>query len=271
MHPPTETLQPTLSRPPDPAVRGQEERELFLRYHRHDDVAARDELIERFLPLARQIAGRYRRGRDSFDDLLQVASIGLIKAVDRFDPEYGTSFMTFAVPSIAGELKRYFRDAGWAVRVPRPVQERALKVNSAVERLQRKLGKSPTRKQVAEAIGEDVESVLEAMEAATAHSSVSLDRPLTNDGATDGARYEDTVGEIDARFEVIEDRASIAPAIQSLPERDRLILKLRFEEDRTQAEIAEVVGISQMHVSRLLRRALERLRAVTEGAGSYTA
>jgi RNA polymerase sigma-B factor len=259
----TEILPLGLTRPTD---RGEEERELFLRYQRDDDVEARDELIERFLPLARQIAGRYRRGRDSFDDLLQVASIGLIKAVDRFDPQYGTSFMTFAVPSIAGELKRYFRDAGWAVRVPRPVQERALKVNSAVERLQRQLGHSPTPKQVAEAIGEDVESVLEAMEAATAHSSVSLDRPLTNDGDGEGARYEDMVGEIDARFEVVEDRASIAPAIESLPERDRLILKLRFEDDRTQAEIAEVVGISQMHVSRLLRRALERLRSVTEGA-----
>jgi RNA polymerase sigma-B factor len=240
-----------------------EEHELFLSYHRNDDVAARDELIERFLPLAQQIAGRYRRGRDSFEDLLQVASIGLIKAIDRFDPEYGTSFMTFAVPSITGELKRYFRDAGWAVRVPRPVQERALKVSAAIERLQRQLGRSPTPKQVAEALGEEVEAVLEAMEAATAHSSVSLDRPLGNDDA-DGGRYEDMVGELDPRFEVIEDRASIAPALRLLPERDRLILKLRFEDDRTQAEIAEVVGISQMHVSRLLRRALERLRAATD-------
>jgi RNA polymerase sigma-B factor len=243
--------------------RADDERALFLRYHDDGDVAARDELIARFLPLARQIARRYRRGRDSFDDLLQVASIGLIKAVDRYEPDYGTSFTTFAVPSISGEVKRYFRDSGWAVRVPRPVQERVLKVNEAVDRLQRQTGRSPTPRAIAAALGEDVEAVLEAMEAATAYDSVSLDAPMkTEDG--DAADYASTVGEPDNGYALVEERTAIEPAMRELPDREQLILKLRFEEDKTQSEIADTIGISQMHVSRLLRRALMRLRAAAE-------
>src|SRR3954467_8040358 len=158
-----------------------EERRLFQRYNEHGDPAARDQIIRQCLPLARRLASRYARPGQPLDDLLQVASIGLIKAVDRFDPSRGTAFSTFAVPSILGELKRHFRDHGWAARVPRPVQERVLKVNAAVEALSRQNGRAPKPREVAAAIGESVEDVLEAMEAATAHSAVSLDAPLGND------------------------------------------------------------------------------------------
>jgi RNA polymerase sigma-B factor len=241
------------------------ERLLFERYHLHGDVQARDELIHRCLPLARRLAARYQRANEPLDDLLQVASIGLIKAVDRFDPTRGSAFSSFAVPSILGELKRHFRDHGWAARVPRPVQERVLKVNGAVERLSRQNGRAPTPKEVAAAIGDSVEDVLYAMEAAAAYDSISLDTPLSSDG--DGAAtYADTVGELDGRLELVEYRSIVDATIRALPERERLVLAMRFEEDLTQSEIAARIGVSQMHVSRLIRRALTRLRTVAEGA-----
>lgn len=245
-----------------------EERTLFTRYHEGGDVSARDELIARFLPLARQVARRYRRGSDSFDDLCQVASVGLIKAVDRYEPSRGTAFATFAVPNISGELKRHFRDAGWAVRVPRPVQELALKIDATVDRLQRQNGRSPTPAAIAAALGEDVEAVLEAMEAATAQDSVSLDAPIKTDEDNGGGDYASTVGEPDAGFDLIEERATIEPALRGLSERERTIVRLRFEEDRTQAEIGAAIGVSQMHVSRLLRRALANVRSAAAGGAA---
>jgi RNA polymerase sigma-B factor len=240
-----------------------EERALFLRYRRHDDVRSRDALVERFLPLARRTALRYRFGREPLEDLMQVATLGLIKAIDRFEPAYGTAFSTFAVPCIAGELKRHFRDSGWAVRIPRPVQERVLAVEAAVERLRRTLGRSPTPAEVADDLAEDVDTVLEAMEAAEASDAVSLDAPIAHDG-DEPSDYASTVGVEDAHFEQVEAHETIVSAMHVLTERERLILRLRFDEDRTQAEIAAALGISQMHVSRLLRRSLERLRTMTE-------
>jgi RNA polymerase sigma-B factor len=195
-----------------------------------------------------------------------VASIGLVKAVDRFDPARGSAFSSYAVPTILGELKRYFRDVGWAVHVPRGMQERVMSVNQAVSRLARDLGRSPTPSEVAEALGEATENVLEAMEAAIAYDAVSLDAPPRTTDDDGGDTYADSVGAVDERYELVEYATAIAPTVAALPERDRLVLHLRFDEDLTQLEIAERIGVSQMHVSRLIRRALNRLRTVAEAS-----
>ena len=236
---------------------------LMNRYHEQGELAAREELVERFLPLARQLARRYQRGNEPLDDLVQVASIGLVKAVDRYDPQRGTAFSSYAVPTILGELKRYFRDSGWAVHVPRGMQERVMNVNQSIGKLSKELGRSPTAQEIAADVGEDPEAVLEAMEAAIAYDAVSLDTPRSSE-EDDGDTYADTVGAVDERYELVEYTTAIAPTVRALPERDRLVLKLRFEDDLTQLEIAERIGVSQMHVSRLIRRALKRLRTVAE-------
>ena len=263
--PNTESALPVSEVPEDvsPSERAREDHRLLRRYHGDGEVAARDELVQRFLPLARQLARRYQRGNEPLDDLIQVASIGLVKAVDRFDPERGTAFSSYAVPTILGELKRYFRDAGWAVHVPRGMQERVMSVNQAINRLSRDLGRSPTAGEIAAEIGMEIEVVLEALEAAIAYDAVSLDTPRTSE-EEDGDTYADTVGVIDERFELVEYQSAIGPTMRALPPRDRLVLKLRFEEDLTQLEIAERIGVSQMHVSRLIRRALKRLRTVAD-------
>jgi RNA polymerase sigma-B factor len=242
------------------------ERRLFERYHLHGDVAARDELIRLCLPLARKLASRYARNGEPIDDLLQVASIGLIKAVDRFDPARGTAFSSFAVPSILGELKRYFRDHGWAARVPRPLQERVLKLNAATEELAVELRRAPTPRELAAATGESVEDVLEALEAATAHDSVSLDAPVGGAADDEDSTYAESVGDVDPELELVEHRVVVGRAFGALPDREQMVLKLRFDDDMTQSEIAARVGVSQMHVSRLIRRALDRMRTIAEGA-----
>ena len=239
-----------------------EEQHLFERYHRLGDPTAREVLIRRCLPLARSLASRYSRAGEPLEDLVQVANIGLIKAVDRFDPTRGIAFSSFAVPSILGELKRHFRDHGWAARVPRPLQERVLRVNGAAERAAAKLGRAPKPREVAAAIGLSVEDVLEALEAGTAFDSMSLDAPMTRGDEDGGATYADSVGEVDHRLELVEYRSVVAATIRAMPRREREVLALRFAEDMTQSEIAARIGISQMHVSRLIRRALDRLRAV---------
>ena len=243
--------------------RAQADAALLERY-RDGDEAARDDVVSRFLPLARQLARRYARGNEPVDDLFQVASIGLLKAIDRFDPSRGYAFSTFAVPTIVGELKRYFRDTGWAVHVPRPIQDRIVQVNSAITELSRELGHSPTSAEIAAQLGCGVEDVVEAMDAARAFDAVSLETPRGS--GEEGGSYAETVGADDESYDMVEFAATLAPAMKAMPPRDRLILRLRFERDMTQSEIADHLGISQMHVSRIIRRALARLRTVAEAA-----
>ena len=238
------------------------EQELLVRYG-HGDVRAREEVIHRFLPLTKRLAGRYRHTGESQDDLEQVACLGLIKAIDRYDPALGP-FVRYAVPNIMGELKRHFRDKGWSMHVPRSVQERFLQVNDAVDQLSGRLGRSPTPKDIAEHTGLPIEEVLEALEASSAYSPMALDAPYAGD--EDGARtLGDDLGAEDPRYGFVELGQALAPAFRALPKREQTILRLRFIEDLTQSEIAEQVGVSQMHVSRLLRRSLDRLNAAAEG------
>jgi RNA polymerase sigma-B factor len=233
--------------------------ELFQRWQRTGDRRARAELVDRFLPLARKLARRYQGAREPLDDLMQVASLGLVKAIDRFDYERGTAFSSFAVPTIVGELKRYFRDLGWGVHVPRGAQERALKVEEAQRKLTVNTGRPPSVPEIAEYMELSIEEVLEGLEAAAAHHSMSLDVPR-EDGDGESGTLGDLFGEVDGRFEVAEAGATIAEAAQHLSERERQVLALRFIEDMTQTQIAEQIGVSQMQVSRILRRSLARLR-----------
>jgi RNA polymerase sigma-B factor len=241
------------------------DRALFRAYAATGDAAARDELVRRFMPLAGQLARRYSNNREPLDDLMQVASLGLIKAVDRYSLDRGAAFSSFAVPTILGELKRHFRDVGWAVHVPRALQELTLRVRAEVDDQSRRLGRSPTPAELSKALGEPVESIIEALESATAHHAVSLDAPLRSSDPDDGdAAWHERLGMEEDGYERAEWRGALERGVRALPARDRAILVLRFDEELTQAEIAERIGVSQMHVSRLLRRALERLRAVAE-------
>jgi RNA polymerase sigma-B factor len=235
---------------------------LFARA-RAGDNGARDALVTRFLPLARQLARRYQRSNEPYEDLVQVASIGLVKAVDRFDPERGVAFSSYAVPTILGELKRYFRDSGWAVHVPRGVQERVLKIDQTVSSLSGRLGRSPSVGEIAEAMDISIEQVLEAMDASQAYSAVSLEatRGPEEEG---GETHAEALGADEERYELIEYGATIDRTLRALPERDRLVLTLRFVEDLTQSQIAARIGVSQMQVSRIIRRALARLQRVAE-------
>ena len=239
-----------------------EDRKLLIRYHTDGDMQAREELVERFLPLARQLARRYQRQNEPLDDLMQVASMGLVKAIDRFDPERGTAFSTYAVPTILGELKRYFRDSGWAVHVPRGMQERVMKLDQASQELHRRLGRSPSASELAQELDLSSEEVLEAMEAASAYDAISLEEQRSESSDSQEPTYADALGSEEERYELVEYGATIAPTMKALSQRERLILHLRFVEDLTQSEIADRIGVSQMHVSRLIRRALARLRAV---------
>jgi RNA polymerase sigma-B factor len=241
-----------------------EEHELFTRWRQEGDLHARDALVQRFMPLARSLARRYDRSSEPFDDLLQVASLGLLKALERFDPELGHSFPSFSVPTILGEMRRYFRDAGWSVHVPRGAQERALRVRDAQERLSGERGRAPTANQLAEYLELDIEEVIDALQAIQAYEAISLDAPRSGGGDDEAILYGDTIGCEDERFELVELDAAISAVLEQIPPRERLILRMRFVQDLTQTEIAARVGISQMQVSRLLRRSLERLRSLTQ-------
>jgi RNA polymerase sigma-B factor len=243
--------------------RTQEDRRLLARYRRDGDPAAREQLVERFLPLARQLARRYQRGGEQLDDLVQVASLGLLKAIDRFDPARQTAFSSFAVPTILGELKRHFRDKGWAVRVPRDLQELAVKVERVSDEMSRELGRAPTPAEIGERTDSTPEQVLEAREAAGAYRAVSLDRPRTDEDEA-GESYADSVGEEDPGFRLAEAAATIERLTCVLSDREREVLRLRFAEDLTQSEIGSRVGVSQMHVSRLIRQSVARLREEAE-------
>jgi RNA polymerase sigma-B factor len=238
---------------------------LFVRWRQGQDVRARDQLIDRFMPLARKLARRYV-GREPFDDLMQVASLGLLKAIDRFDPDRGTAFSSLAVPTILGELKRYFRDTGWFAHVPRGVQETALKVQNAERELATKTGRSPTAQDLATFMELPVEEVIEALYAAAAHHATSLDAPL-DDGHDEGTSIAETLGVEDDRFEYVEAAATIAGCLGSLSKLERQVLALYFLEELTQAQIGRQLGVSQMQVSRILRRAIARLRELTAPEG----
>jgi RNA polymerase sigma-B factor len=245
------------------------ERQLFARYQQLGDRRARDELVKEYLPLARRLAQRYERGREPLDDLFQVASVGLLKAIDRFDHTRPTAFSSFAVPTIAGEIKRHFRDKGWWLRVPRGLQELAMRVEHVTDELQSSLGRSPTPDEIAEHLGIGIEEVLEAREAAGAYRPVSLDAPR-EDGDGDGSLAE-TIGWEDAGYDLAEDTVTVEHLMSSLSSREREILRLRFVEDLTQSEIGARVGLSQMHVSRLLRQVVARLRTTAERESSVVA
>jgi RNA polymerase sigma-B factor len=261
---------PKLSRTADPerrdlAASREIERELLIRYHRNGDLAAREELVERCLPLARDLARRYTYTDEPFDDLFQVASLGLIKAIDRFDPDRGAKFTSYAAPTILGELKRHFRDKGWALHVPRDLQERTLAVTRETEALSKRFGRSPKPREVARAIGCSVEEVLEARQAAAAYEAASLDAPTARDD-DQAAPLVDLLGGEDSAYELVADRDAIASSWKALPDLERSVLELRFVHDLNQREIGERIGYSQMHVSRLLRRALNRFETTAAAA-----
>jgi RNA polymerase sigma-B factor len=235
--------------------------ELFRRWCDRRDQRARELLIERFLPLARKLARRYAASNEPYDDLVQVASLGLVKAVERFDLERGCAFTSFAVPTIVGELKRYFRDTAWALHVDRGAQERARKIAEARREVGRVHGRAPTVAELAEYLECSSEEVLDGLQIAEAFDTVSLDAPRNGDHDLPVSRLE-TIGDEDGRLGMVDEQATIFAAAQHLPKREREILFMRFSEDLTQTEIAERVGISQMQVSRLLRRSLQRLREI---------
>jgi RNA polymerase sigma-B factor len=245
--------------PSRPSARADEDRALFRRYHSERDPLTRDMIVERFLPLARRLARRYQRPDEPFDDLMQVAALGLVKAVDRYDPERPVAFSSFAVPTILGELRRHFRDRTWAVHVPRDLQELALKVEKAVGEHTSRTGVQPSVGQLAQQLGVSEEMVLEALEAGGAYRATSLQAPR-GDGDDPGATLADTLGGEEDGFVDAEHRATLDRLLKLVSERDREVLRLRFEEDLTQAEIGERIGVSQMQVSRILRAALARLR-----------
>lgn len=223
-----------------------------------DRARARDDLVRLHLPLVEHCARRFRNRGEPFEDLVQVGTIGLIKAVDRFQTERGVEFSTYATPTIIGEIKRHFRDKGWAVRVPRRLQELRMQIATATADLNQRLGRSPTPSELATEIGCPVEEVIEGIESSNAYSTLSLD---AGDGSETGpVSMLETMGVDDAGLERVELRESLKPLLDVLPDREKTILLLRFFRNMTQSQIAAEVGISQMHVSRLLNRTLERLR-----------
>jgi RNA polymerase sigma-B factor len=235
-----------------------DDRLLLRRYHEQGDLQAREQLIEQYMSLVRSLARRYSYRGEQLEDLVQIGAIGLIKAIDRFDIDRGVELTTYATPNIIGEIKRHFRDKGWSVRVPRGLQELNVKLSRLIEQLTVQLGRSPTIPELAKAAGVEEEEVLEALESGRAYSSLSLS--VGGGGDDDDLDPLESIGTEEHQYEVSEDRAVLAPGFRALDERERKILQLRFFEGLTQSQIAQQVGISQMHVSRLIRRSLEKIR-----------
>jgi RNA polymerase sigma-B factor len=253
----------TRTRAGDRARRQRQDHRLALRQQR-GEPAARAELIERYMPLARSLALRYRRASEPLDDLIQVASVGLVKAVDRWDPGRGLAFSSYAVPTILGELRRYFRDLTWDVRPARDTQELCLAVEEARDALWIELGRSPTVADLATHLGRPPEEVLEALQASDGRSLRSLDAPVHEEEG-DSASAGDLIGDTDPGYARVEAGATLEQMTAILDDRAREILRLRFEEDLLQSEIAARVGCSQMHVSRIIRSSLDRLYAFGRG------
>jgi RNA polymerase sigma-B factor len=232
---------------------------LLRRYHEHGDLGAREQLIEQYMSLVRSLARRYSYRGEQLEDLVQIGAIGLIKAIDRFDIDRGVELTTYATPNIIGEIKRHFRDKGWSVRVPRGLQELNVQLSRLIEQLTVQLGRSPTIAELAKAANVEEEEVLEALESGRAYSSLSLSTGAGFDDEDDLDPLE-SIGTVEHEYEVSEDRAVLEPGFRVLDERERKILHLRFFEGLTQSQIAQQIGISQMHVSRLIRRSLEKIR-----------
>jgi RNA polymerase sigma-B factor len=249
-------MQPVISQKDDVA--------LLTAHQRDGDEAALEELTERYMPLARRLAGRYRHTDEPQEDLVQVANMALLKAIKRFDPERGNAFSSYAVPTILGELKRYFRDHSWSIHVPRDLQERAAKVNKEIDVLSKKLGRTPTVKEIAEKLGLDLEQVLEALQAAQAFDATSLDAERSV-GEDSSVSLGDMIGTEEQGFALVDYGSAVQEVVGRMPQRTRRVLQLRFVEDMTQAQIADRIGVSQMHVSRIIRGAVAELR---EAAGS---
>jgi len=233
------------------------DRELLRRYHEGGDSSARAVLVERHLPLVRSLARRYAGRGEALEDIEQVGAIGLIKAIDRYELSREVALTTYATPNVVGEIKRHFRDKGWAIRVPRALQELNGKMGPTIERLTSKLGRSPSISEIAAEFETSTEQVLEALEAGSAYAPLSLSMGPSGEDELDPM---ETIGAEDPQFDRTDDRTSLEPALAALPEREREILRMRFEDGLTQTQIAERMGISQMHVSRLIRRSLERMR-----------
>ena len=244
-----------------------EVRKIFIAYQAADSdqerLRHRERLVEQYIGLVEFLARRFRNRGEPIEDLVQVGTIGLLKAIDRFDLDREVEFSTYATPTVVGELKRHFRDKGWAVRVPRRLQELHLELTKVVGRLGQELGRSPTVAEIAKAAGASEEQVLEGLEIAQAYNFTSLDAPIDTEDAG-STSFADHLGSEDEHLENLEYRASLAPEMAKLPERERHILYLRFFKGLTQSEIADRLGISQMHVSRLLNRTLMRLREALE-------
>ena len=233
---------------------------LLRRYHEHGDLAAREQLIEQYMSLVRSLARRYSYRGEQLEDLVQIGAIGLIKAIDRFDIERGVELTTYATPNIIGEIKRHFRDKGWSVRVPRGLQELNVQLSRLIEQLTVQLGRSPTVPELAKAANVTEEEVLEALESGRAYSSLSLSGGGFGHDDEDDLDPMESIGTEEHQYQVSEDRAVLEPGFKVLDERERMILHLRFFRGLTQSQIAQQVGISQMHVSRLIRRSLEKIR-----------
>jgi RNA polymerase sigma-B factor len=231
---------------------------LLRKYHEEGDLQAREKLIEQYMSLVRSLARRYSYRGEQLEDLVQIGAIGLIKAIDRFDVDRGVELTTYATPNIIGEIKRHFRDKGWAVRVPRGLQELNVQLSKLMEQLTTQLGRSPTIPELAKAAGVEEELVLEAIESGRAYTSLSLS--VGSSGDDDDLDPLESLGTEEHQYEVSEDRAVLAPGFKALDPRERMILQLRFFDGLTQSQIAQQVGISQMHVSRLIRRSLEKIR-----------
>jgi RNA polymerase sigma-B factor len=239
---------------------------LFRRWQGDGDYAAREALVKQFLPLARKLARRYVQSSEPYEDLVQVASLALVKAIDRFDPDHGVSFPSFALPTILGEIRRYFRDSTWSVHVSRGAKERALAVADAIEHHTNLHGRAPDVQELATYLELSIEDVLDALSVREAYYTQSLDVPASSED--DGAgTLGDRLGAENETYELIEARMAVADALPLLPERERHILHMRFVEELTQSEIAARIGISQMQVSRVLRRSLERLRELSGATG----
>jgi RNA polymerase sigma-B factor len=233
------------------------DRELLRRYHEDHNPSAREELVCRHLPLVRALARRYAGRGEPLDDIEQVGAIGLLKAIERFELEREVSLTTYATPTVVGEIKRHFRDKGWAIRVPRALQELNARLSHTVDRLTLRLGRSPSVAEIADELATSPEEVLEALEVGSAYTTLSLSAGPTEDEDSDPL---EAIGEEDQEFERSEARASLAPALDQLPEREQAILRMRFDEGLPQTQIAERIGLSQMHVSRLIRKALASMR-----------